>query len=234
MRFADGFSATAPSAPMSGESSRRSSSPSRATTCATAPTCYPKGPYPHIQAASGRAEAMMWAVERPDGGRGFGFTGGHFHDNWGNDDFRKTVLNALVWVAKGEVPAGGIGVETSPRPTSTRISIRSRRRSKRASCGYGARCFMRNSTISCGLEPLGIVVDHALVYRACPSCSWNAGRNSGGGFQPRPRVGRDPPARRNVRTRADHPWSGNVDQRCGFIKLYPGSAASGIPRALGP
>lgn len=72
------------------------------------PYVYPKGPYPHIQEASGRQEAMMWAVERPDGGRGFGFTGGHFHDNWGNADFRKTVLNALVWVAKAEVPEAGI------------------------------------------------------------------------------------------------------------------------------
>ena len=51
---------------------------------------------------------MAWAVERKDGGRGFGFTGGHFHDNWGNDDFRKTILNALVWVAKGDVPANGV------------------------------------------------------------------------------------------------------------------------------
>ena len=49
----------------------------------------------------------MWAVERPDGGRGFGFTGGHFHDNWANDDVRKVVLNALVWVTKLDVPAGG-------------------------------------------------------------------------------------------------------------------------------
>jgi hypothetical protein len=78
------------------------------------PYVYPKGPYPHIQAAKGRAEAMMWAVERPDGGRGFGFTGGHFHDNWGNDPFRKTVLNALVWIAKGEVPADGIASSVSP------------------------------------------------------------------------------------------------------------------------
>ena len=72
------------------------------------PYVYPRGPYDHIVKASGRVEAMMWAVERPDGGRGFGFTGGHFHDNWGNDDFRKTVLNALVWVAKADVPAGGV------------------------------------------------------------------------------------------------------------------------------
>jgi hypothetical protein len=72
------------------------------------PYVYPKGPYPHIQAEKGSPETMMWAVERPDGGRGFGFTGGHFHKNWGNDDVRKAVLNALVWVTKLDVPAGGI------------------------------------------------------------------------------------------------------------------------------
>ncbi|HEX8310180.1 MAG TPA: ThuA domain-containing protein [Chthoniobacteraceae bacterium] len=72
------------------------------------PYVYPKGPYPHIQQAKGRKEAMMWCVERRDGGRGFGFTGGHFHDNWANEEFRKTVLNALAWVAKAEVPADGI------------------------------------------------------------------------------------------------------------------------------
>jgi type 1 glutamine amidotransferase len=78
------------------------------------PYVYPKGPYDHIVAASGRAEAMMWAVERADGGRGFGFTGGHFHDNWANDQVRKTVLNALVWVAKGTVPADGIESKVTP------------------------------------------------------------------------------------------------------------------------
>jgi hypothetical protein len=72
------------------------------------PYVSPKGPYAHIQAAKGRPETMMWAVERPDGGRGFGFTGGHFHLNWQNDDQRRLVLNALVWLTKLEVPAGGI------------------------------------------------------------------------------------------------------------------------------
>ena len=51
---------------------------------------------------------VMWVFERPDGGRGFGFTGGHFHKNWGNDDFRKVVLNAIVWMAHAEVPADGV------------------------------------------------------------------------------------------------------------------------------
>lgn len=72
------------------------------------PYVHPKGPYAHIQAAKGRPETMMWAVERADGGRGFGFTGGHFHRNWQNDDQRRLMLNAIVWLAKLEVPAGGI------------------------------------------------------------------------------------------------------------------------------
>lgn len=72
------------------------------------PYVYPKGPYPHIEANKGRAAAMMWSVERADGGRGFGFTGGHFHDNWGNDNYRKVVLNALLGSAHAEVPANGV------------------------------------------------------------------------------------------------------------------------------
>jgi hypothetical protein len=72
------------------------------------PYVYPKGPYPHIQEAKGRPEAMMWAADRPDGGRGVGFTGGHFHRNWANDDFRKVVLNALLWICQLDVPAEGV------------------------------------------------------------------------------------------------------------------------------
>jgi type 1 glutamine amidotransferase len=72
------------------------------------PYVYPKGPYDHIIAAAGREEVLMWCVTRPDGGRGFGFTGGHFHLNWGNDDFRKIILNAILWSAGAEVPEGGV------------------------------------------------------------------------------------------------------------------------------
>jgi hypothetical protein len=72
------------------------------------PYVWPQGPYPHIQAAKGKDESMMWVRERPDGGRGFGFTGGHFHRNWGQPDFRKVVLNGLLWIAKVEIPANGV------------------------------------------------------------------------------------------------------------------------------
>jgi hypothetical protein len=51
---------------------------------------------------------MAWAVERDDGGCGFGFTGGHVHWNWADPNFRKLVLNAIAWCAKVEVPHEGI------------------------------------------------------------------------------------------------------------------------------
>lgn len=72
------------------------------------PYIYPKGPYQHIVDAKGRKETMMWTFERPDGGRGFGFTGGHKHVNWANENCRKVVLNAILWIAKAEVPEDGV------------------------------------------------------------------------------------------------------------------------------
>jgi hypothetical protein len=72
------------------------------------PYVYPAGPYRHIIADSGREEAMMWAFERWDGRRGFGFTGGHTHANWGDPNQRKIVLNAILWIAGAEVPDYGV------------------------------------------------------------------------------------------------------------------------------
>lgn len=51
---------------------------------------------------------VAWAIEREDGGRGFGFTGGHVHKGWGNDNQRKLVLNAILWTAKATVPPNGV------------------------------------------------------------------------------------------------------------------------------
>ena len=78
------------------------------------PYVWPKGPYPHIIAASGRPEVLLWVVERPDGGRGFGFTGGHYHKNWGDPNFRKVILNTLVWLVKMEVPPNGVESTVTP------------------------------------------------------------------------------------------------------------------------
>ena len=69
---------------------------------------HPRGPYKHIVENEGREEILFWTLEREDGGRGFGFTGGHNHENWQNDDLRKLILNGILWIAKVEIPKNGI------------------------------------------------------------------------------------------------------------------------------
>lgn len=59
-------------------------------------------------AADPRPNTVGWTVERADGGRAFGFTGGHFYRHWWEPEFRRLLLNALAWTARIEVPAGGI------------------------------------------------------------------------------------------------------------------------------
>ena len=63
--------------------------------------------------AKGEPQHTMWVSENEGGSRGFGFTGAHFHRNWKDNNFRKVVLNAIAWIAKSEVPAGGI---QTPQP----------------------------------------------------------------------------------------------------------------------
>ena len=62
----------------------------------------------------GREEILAWAFNRENGGRSFGFTGGHFHRNWGNEDFRRLVVNAILWTAKIDVPPEGAKVDLDP------------------------------------------------------------------------------------------------------------------------
>ena len=71
-----------------------------------------------VREASGRRETLVWAVERPDGGRGVGFTGGHSHWNFGDDAFRQLLLNSVIWVAGGEVPEAGVPSRRPTRGTS--------------------------------------------------------------------------------------------------------------------
>lgn len=58
----------------------------------------------------GRAEITAWAYVRKDGGRSFGYTGGHYHDNWGEENVRRLIVNGLLWTAKVEVPKEGAPV----------------------------------------------------------------------------------------------------------------------------
>ena len=57
--------------------------------------------------AAGKKQVVAWAYDRPTGGRGFGFTGAHNHVSWQDENFRKVVLNAILWTAKVDVPKDG-------------------------------------------------------------------------------------------------------------------------------
>ena len=92
------------------------------------PYVSPRGPYEHIIADSGKVETMMWLYERPDGGRSFGFTGGHTHANWGDPNQRKVVLNALLWIAKIEVPKNGVEDRITPEDLTVNLDPKPARR----------------------------------------------------------------------------------------------------------
>jgi type 1 glutamine amidotransferase len=72
----------------------------------------------------GEPQHVMWAAEREDGGRGFGFTGGHFHRNWGDENFRKIVLNAILWSAKLEVPENGVECPVSESDLKEHLDVK--------------------------------------------------------------------------------------------------------------
>lgn len=80
----------------------------------------PRSGNPIVRKAVANAEPqhVAWAYQRPDGGRGFGFTGAHNHVSWQDDNFRKVVLNAILWTAQVDVPKDGC---PSSRPDDKRI-----------------------------------------------------------------------------------------------------------------
>ena len=65
-------------------------------------------------------------MENPQANRGFGFTGGHFHRNWGDENFRKLVLNGILWLAHVEVPAEGFVSSVSPAELTQNLDPKGR------------------------------------------------------------------------------------------------------------
>jgi type 1 glutamine amidotransferase len=84
----------------------------------------PDGPHsgnPDVRAKAGQPHTLVWAFERPGGGRGVGWTGGHYHDNLANGSFRKLLLNSLLWLAKLDVPANGVEVTVTNKELDERL-----------------------------------------------------------------------------------------------------------------
>ncbi|MCS7045234.1 MAG: hypothetical protein NZO58_02640, partial [Gemmataceae bacterium] len=76
-------------------------------------------PDAYAAVAAGNPQHVAWAFVRPDGGRGFGFTGFHRYENLKNDSFRTLLLNAAAWVTKLEVPRDGV---PSTTPTDAELN----------------------------------------------------------------------------------------------------------------
>lgn len=76
----------------------------------------------------GREEVLAWAFARADGGRSFGFTGGHTHKNWANENFRRLVVNAILWAAGVEVPRGGAAVAMAPEDINRNLDRKGKRK----------------------------------------------------------------------------------------------------------
>jgi hypothetical protein len=57
---------------------------------------------------------VSWAYDRLDGSRAFVFTGAHLHSSWGDESYRRYLVNGVLWAAKVEVPAAGAPVELDP------------------------------------------------------------------------------------------------------------------------
>ena len=66
-----------------------------------------------VPPAEDQIHTLAWVF----GENAFGFTGGHFHSGWLQPDFRKMVLNAIVWSAGLDVPEDGV---ESQQPLATK------------------------------------------------------------------------------------------------------------------
>lgn len=64
----------------------------------------------------GQPNTVAWTYERPNsnGGRSFGFDAGHYHKNFGDDQFRQFVVNGILWTAKREIPPTGAPAKIEP------------------------------------------------------------------------------------------------------------------------
>ncbi|WP_169977347.1 PQQ-dependent sugar dehydrogenase [Tautonia rosea] len=62
----------------------------------------------------GTAQTVAWVLERADGGRSFGTTLGHFHENFAIPQFRRMLVNGILWSAGVDVPQAGAPVDVDP------------------------------------------------------------------------------------------------------------------------
>jgi hypothetical protein len=86
----------------------------------------PDGPHsgnPDVRAKAGQPTVLAWAFDTGTR-RGVGLTGGHFHQNFADESFRKLVLNAVLWTANIEVPPQGVTYAISAEELNERRDVK--------------------------------------------------------------------------------------------------------------
>lgn len=111
----------------------------------------------------GQDQCVAWVLDREDGGRSFGTTLGHFHDNYSIPEFRRMLVNGILWTTNIEVPDSGSLVDVTPQllelasPTPTvshswtteELSTALRSREANPSYERGAQLFETASCAAC-------------------------------------------------------------------------------------
>ena len=64
-------------------------------------------PVVKVEIADGKEDIVAWCYQRPDGGRSYANTLGHYHYNFANPSFLKMYVNGILWTAKYEIPQNG-------------------------------------------------------------------------------------------------------------------------------
>ncbi len=62
----------------------------------------------------GNEETIGWALDRPDGGRSFGYVGIHFFENWKREEYRRFVMQGILWSLGIDIPKEGAKVDVDP------------------------------------------------------------------------------------------------------------------------
>jgi type 1 glutamine amidotransferase len=70
-------------------------------------------PLLQVREQGGKDVIVGWAFQREGGGRAFGTTLGHPYSNFQREEFRRMLVNAILWSAQSEVPGEGAKVELS-------------------------------------------------------------------------------------------------------------------------
>ena len=62
----------------------------------------------------GERPMVSWAWERKDGGRSFGYSGCHYHENWSRPEYRRFISQAVLWTLKLTPPEKDFPAEVKP------------------------------------------------------------------------------------------------------------------------